>query len=152
MPKLPKQKRHLKKLESQKNKVQKIFKIITEFDHESLPKIHKILTDIANDTREEEMFQSIREMPEPEKANALLLFNSMRNPKGKHANKIISPYLQKKALDFIKDPKNQIKKLKAENIELKSANRRLIRSNKKLVHKIQSIGRVVLKILVNHIS
>ena len=81
-----------------------------------------------------------------------MLFNSMRNPKGKHANKIISSYLQKKALDFIKDPKNQIKKLKAENIELKSANRRLIRSNKKLVHKIQSIGRVVLKILVNHIS
>ncbi|CAG8664485.1 28280_t:CDS:2 [Dentiscutata erythropus] len=127
MPKLLKQKCHLKKLESQKNKVQKIFKIITEFDHESLSKIHKILTDITNDTREEEMFQSIHEMPEPEKAKALLLFNSMRNPKGKHTNKIISPYLQKKALDFIKDPKNQIKKLKAENIELKSANRRLIR-------------------------
>ncbi|CAG8822547.1 13561_t:CDS:1, partial [Racocetra fulgida] len=66
----------------------------------------------------EEMFQSIREMPKPEKANALMLFNSMRNQKGKHANKIISPYLQKKALDFIMNSKNQIKKLKAENIKL----------------------------------
>ncbi|CAG8714781.1 5854_t:CDS:1, partial [Cetraspora pellucida] len=69
MSKLPKQKHYLKILESQKNKIQKIFKIITEFDHESLSKIHKILTNIVNDTQEEEIFQSIREMPKPEKAN-----------------------------------------------------------------------------------
>ncbi|CAG8575719.1 3481_t:CDS:2 [Dentiscutata erythropus] len=64
----------------------------------------------------------------------------MRNPRGKHANEIISPYLQKKALEFITEyPKNQAKKLKAENIELKSVNRRLMQNNKKLTHKIQSI-------------
>ncbi|CAG8657916.1 24852_t:CDS:2 [Dentiscutata erythropus] len=44
----------------------------------------------------------------------------MQNPRGKHANEIISPYLQKKALEFITEhSKNQVKKLKAENIELK---------------------------------
>ncbi|CAG8438758.1 10008_t:CDS:1, partial [Scutellospora calospora] len=118
MPKLSKQKRHLQNL-NQQNLTLKIFKIITNFDHEYLPEIHKILTSITNNTREEEMFQSIREMPEQQKANALKLFDTMRNPRGKHANEIISPYLQKKALEFITEhPKNQVKKLKAENIEL----------------------------------
>ncbi|CAG8518986.1 10609_t:CDS:1, partial [Cetraspora pellucida] len=58
-------------------------------------------------------------MSEPQKANMLKLFNLMQNPKGKHANEIISLYLQKKALNFIMDyPKNQVKILKAENIKL----------------------------------
>src|SRR5689334_1280280 len=136
MPKLPKQKCHLQNLNQQKLTL-KIFNLITKFDHEYLPNIHKILTSITNNTREKEMFQSIREMPESQKANALRLFDTMRNSKGKHANEIILPYLQKKALEFITEhPKNQAKKLKAENIELKSVNRRLIQNNKKLIYKI----------------
>ncbi|CAG8747150.1 11860_t:CDS:1, partial [Cetraspora pellucida] len=58
-------------------------------------------------------------MSEPQKANMLKLFNSMRNLKGKHANEIILPYLQKKAFNFITDyPKNQVKILKVKNIKL----------------------------------
>ncbi|CAG8525232.1 2859_t:CDS:1, partial [Gigaspora rosea] len=50
---------------------------------------------------EEQMFQSICNMPEKQKANALNLFNIMRYPKGRHANEIISPYLQKKHLNLL---------------------------------------------------
>ncbi|CAG8467049.1 6264_t:CDS:2 [Racocetra fulgida] len=56
MPKLSKQKRHMKYMTSQK----------------------------------EEIFNNIREMPELQMKNALNLIESMRNPKGKHKNEIIS--------------------------------------------------------------
>ncbi|CAG8491305.1 9094_t:CDS:2 [Racocetra fulgida] len=97
MPKLSKQKRHLY---SQFQRIG-IQKILEKIDNDSLPIVHNTLTNIAIGAPEEGMFQSI--------PNALKLFTSMRNPKGKHANEIISPYMQKKALDFIMDPpKNQV--------------------------------------------
>ncbi|CAG8555384.1 18726_t:CDS:2, partial [Gigaspora rosea] len=142
MPKLSKQKRHLTYSRSQRNEIQKISKIITQIDHESLPKIRQILTNITKKAKEEEMFQTIRDMPEPQKTYALKLFNSMRYPRGKHVNEIISPYLQKKALDIITNhQKSQINNnLIAENAELKSTNKKLKKSNEKLIHKIQSIS------------
>ena len=87
------------------------------------------------------MFQTIHDMPEQQKTYALKLFNSMRYPSGKHANKIISPYLQKKALEIITNcQKSWINNLIAKNAELKSTNKKLKKSNKKLIHKIQSIS------------
>ncbi|CAG8688577.1 3974_t:CDS:1, partial [Cetraspora pellucida] len=143
MPKSSKQKSHLMYARTQKDKIQQIYKIIPQIDSKSLPQTHKILTNIVTHEKEKEIFQTIREMPESQKRNALKLTEIMRNPKGKHKNEIISVYQQKKALEFITDTsnrKNHIEFLKTKIASLKSVNRKLSKSNQNLIHKIQSVS------------
>ncbi|CAG8595288.1 2967_t:CDS:2, partial [Racocetra fulgida] len=122
------------------DEVQQIHKIIPQIDSDLIPQIHKTLTNVVNHTKDEEIFQSIREITESQKTNTLKLFTSMRNPKGKHVNQVISPYLQKQALDFITDPqKGQVKKLKVKNAELESSNKKLLKNNQNLISKAQSL-------------
>ncbi|CAG8842122.1 13708_t:CDS:1, partial [Gigaspora margarita] len=94
------------------------------------------------DANEERMFQTICNMPKKQKANALNLFNIMRYPKGRHANEIISPYLQKKAFEFVTKNLYQRsdKDLNNENAKLKTENKKLIKKNKNLIQKTQSLG------------
>ncbi|CAG8520883.1 16203_t:CDS:1, partial [Racocetra fulgida] len=106
---------------SQRDQIQQIYKIIPQIDPKSLPQTHKILTNVMNHEKEEEIFQTIREMPESQKMNALKLPELMRNHKGKYKNEIISVYHQKKALEFITDTGNR-KNYKTENANLKSVN------------------------------
>ncbi|CAG8592589.1 7437_t:CDS:2, partial [Cetraspora pellucida] len=78
-------------------------------------------------------------MPELQKKNALNLFELMQNLKEKHENKIISVYLQKKTLKYIKNNHKNSVVLKTENVNLKSTNWKLSKNNQDLLYKIQSL-------------
>ncbi|CAJ0838131.1 439_t:CDS:2, partial [Entrophospora sp. SA101] len=77
-------------------------------------------------------------------SNALDLFDNMKYPKGRNQGKIISPHIQKKAIDFLNyglyKKKSTIKDLEEENKELKSQIKKFGKEKEKLIKKTQSLG------------
>ncbi|CAG8707073.1 8095_t:CDS:1, partial [Scutellospora calospora] len=59
------------------NEIQKINKIISQFDSKFLLQINHILSNTLNYTKEEEIFQTIRKISDVQRKNALNLIELM---------------------------------------------------------------------------
>lgn len=134
-------------------KVLKINSIITQIDPKNLPVLERAISDFkeaqSSNTssllnRQETLFNNIRNMTDDSKSNALDLFDNMKYPKGRNQGKIISPHIQKKAIDFLNyglyKKKSTIKDLEEENKELKTQIKKFGKEKEKLIKKTQSLG------------
>ena len=134
-------------------KVLKINSIIAQIDPKNLPVLERAISDFkeaqSSNTssllnRKETLFNNIRNMTDDSKSNALDLFDNMKYPKGRNQGKIISPHIQKKAIDFLNyglyKKKSTIKDLEEENKELKSQIKKFGKEKEKLIKKTQSLG------------
>ena len=128
----------------EREKVLKISNTITQIDPKDLPVLEQAISNFkeaqSSNTssllnRQETLFNNICDMTDDSKLDALALFDNMRYPKGKNQGKIISPYIQKKAIDFINHglykKKSTIKDLEEKNEEMKSQIKKLEKGNGK---------------------
>ncbi|CAG8569859.1 12873_t:CDS:1 [Ambispora gerdemannii] len=97
-------------------------------------------TDNENQQRAD-LISTIQRLLENEVSLATSLISNMRYPKGPNKGNIISPYLQKKAHNYISQNlyKHQ-STLQDSNSKLKQENKRLHRKNQALVKRTQSLG------------
>ncbi|CAJ0650622.1 6663_t:CDS:2 [Entrophospora sp. SA101] len=136
-----------------KGKVLKINSTIAQIDPKNLPVLEHAISDFkeaqSSNTSsllncQETLFNNIRNMTDDSKSNALDLFDNMKYPKGRNQGKIISPHIQKKAIDFLNyglyKKKSTIKDLEEENKELKSQIKKFGKEKEKLIKKTQSLG------------
>nr|CAG8662748.1 6400_t:CDS:2 [Entrophospora candida] len=147
---------HIKKITQERVKKGKVLKInstIAQIDPKNLPVLERAISDFkeaqSSNTssllnRQETLFNNIRNMTDDSKSNALDLFDNMKYPKGRNQGKIISPHIQKKAIDFLNyglyKKKSTIKDLEEENKELKSQIKKFGKEKEKLIKKTQSLG------------
>ncbi|CAJ0877251.1 12759_t:CDS:2, partial [Entrophospora sp. SA101] len=136
-----------------KGKVLKINSTIAQINPKNLPVLERAISDFkeaqSSNTSsllncQETLFNNIRNMTDDSKSNALDLFDNMKYPKGRNQGKIISPHIQKKAIDFLNyglyKKKSTIKDLEEENKELKSQIKKFGKEKEKLLKKTQSLG------------
>ncbi|CAJ0642925.1 16501_t:CDS:2 [Entrophospora sp. SA101] len=147
---------HIKKITQERVKKGKVLKInstIAQINPKNLPVLERAISDFkeaqSSNTSsllncQETLFNNIRNMTDDSKSNALDLFDNMKYPKGRNQGKIISPHIQKKAIDFLNyglyKKKSTIKDLEEENKELKSQIKKFGKEKEKLLKKTQSLG------------
>ncbi|CAB5153632.1 hypothetical protein RhiirA5_408885 [Rhizophagus irregularis] len=106
-----KQARHLKKareIEAQKlnmkrnDKKRKIDEIINKMDEQKLDNTLDLITKLTESSKERiDLISSVQELSEEEVPTANHLIKTMRYPKGPNEGKLISPYLQNKAYEYM---------------------------------------------------
>ncbi|GBB89377.1 hypothetical protein RclHR1_16030006 [Rhizophagus clarus] len=90
------------------------------------------------------LITSIQELPDEEVPAANHLVATMRYPKGSDSGKLLSPYLQKKAYNYIANtlykPQSSNESLKDAKSKLELENKKLHRQNNKLIGRTRSLG------------
>ncbi|GBC05120.1 hypothetical protein RclHR1_06040011 [Rhizophagus clarus] len=164
MPKISKQAQHLKKareIEAQKlvakrNDIRrKIDKILNDMDEPKLENTLELLTKLNNnnseiisldkeDRQRMDLISSIQQLSDKEILAADHFIMTMRYPKGPNEGKLISPYLQNKAHEYVSQSlyKHQasVTTLQETNNKMAIKIRQLQRQNGHLIRRTQSLG------------
>ena len=135
------------RLEKQKrnNSIREITKHLAEMDESQLQTISNMITSKSNQRSNlNNLISTIEQLSDTQLLSAIHLISTMRYSKGANKGNIYSPYLQKKANEYINQTlyKRHVthQALQESNAKLEIDCKKLHQKNKTLIRKTQSLG------------